>query len=106
MPSFHVQRTASSGSFGSFDGISVSNKSVESGYPPDAPTEKPVHSVANHQIVASHVSHSTQSYASLPIKSTMNSSDHNFTSEPADLRSQTAPAREPVQHGVFTLKPW
>ncbi|XP_062207220.1 probable ADP-ribosylation factor GTPase-activating protein AGD14 isoform X2 [Phragmites australis] len=94
------QRTASSGSFGSFDGSSVSNKSVESGYLPDAPIEKPVHSVVNHQTVASPVSHSTQSYASLPIKSTMNSSDHNLIPQkPADLRSQTAPTREPVQHG-------
>ncbi|KAK1667673.1 hypothetical protein QYE76_055832 [Lolium multiflorum] len=36
------QRTASSGSFGSFDGSSVSNKSVDSGVLPDAPTERPV----------------------------------------------------------------
>lgn len=80
--SFHVQRTASSGSFGSFDGSSVSNKSVESGYPPDAPTEKSVHSAVNHQTVASPVA------------------NHNLIPQkPADLSSQTTATRKPVQHG-------
>ncbi|XP_062181081.1 uncharacterized protein LOC133885382 [Phragmites australis] len=94
------QRTASSGSFGSFDGISVSNKSIESGYPPDAPTEKPVHPAVNHKTVASPVAHSTLSSALPPNKSSINSSDHNLISQkPADLGGQTAPAMEPVQHG-------
>ncbi|KAG2592469.1 hypothetical protein PVAP13_5NG554700 [Panicum virgatum] len=87
------QRTASSGSFGSFDGSSVSNKSVESGYPPDAPTEKSVHSAVNHQIVASPVANSTQLYTSPP-------SNHNLICQKsADLGSQTTPTKNPVQHG-------
>ncbi|PAN27895.1 hypothetical protein PAHAL_5G115800 [Panicum hallii] len=87
------QRTASSGSFGSFDGSSVSNKSVESGYPPDAPTEKSVHSAVNHQIVASPVANSTKLYASPP-------SNHNLIPQKsADLGSQTTATRNPVQHG-------
>ena len=88
-----MQRTASSGSFGSFDGSSVSNKSVESGYPPDAPTEKSVHSAVNHQIVASPVANSTQLYTSPP-------SNHNLICQKsADLGSQTTPTKNPVQHG-------
>uniref|UniRef100_A0A0A9CUK0 Arf-GAP domain-containing protein n=1 Tax=Arundo donax TaxID=35708 RepID=A0A0A9CUK0_ARUDO len=100
------QRTASSGSFGSFDGSSVSNKSVESGYLPDAPTEKPVHPAVNHQTVTSPVAHSRQSYASPPNKSSMNSSDHNLISQnSADFGGQTAPTREPVQHGGVHIEP-
>uniref|UniRef100_A0A0D9V716 Arf-GAP domain-containing protein n=2 Tax=Leersia perrieri TaxID=77586 RepID=A0A0D9V716_9ORYZ len=79
------QRTGSSGSFGSFDGSSASNKSVDSGALPDAPTEKPVHSAVNRQTVASPVAHSAQLYTS---QSNINSSV-----------SQTAPARESVHHG-------
>ncbi|KAG2601503.1 hypothetical protein PVAP13_5KG437700 [Panicum virgatum] len=87
------QRTASSGSFGSFDGSSVSNKSVESGYLPDAPTEKSVHSAVNHQIVASPVANSTQLYALPP-------SNHNLLPQKsAGLGSQTTATRNPVQHG-------
>ncbi|CAL4946878.1 unnamed protein product [Urochloa decumbens] len=89
----HSQRTASSGSFGSFDGSSVSNKSVESGYLPDAPTEKSVHSAVNHQTVASPVANSTQPYASPP-------SNHNLIPQkPADLGSQITVTRKPGQHG-------
>ncbi|KAK8453893.1 hypothetical protein SEVIR_5G362100v4 [Setaria viridis] len=87
------QRTGSSGSFGSFDGSSVSNKSVESGYPPDAPTEKSVHSAVNHQTVASPVANSTQLYALPP-------NNHNLIPQkPADFGSQTTASRKPVQHG-------
>ncbi|OEL38656.1 putative ADP-ribosylation factor GTPase-activating protein AGD14 [Dichanthelium oligosanthes] len=87
------QRTASSGSFGSFDGSSVSNKSVESGYPPDAPTEKSVHSAINDQTVASPVANSTQLYASPP-------NNHNLVSQKhADLGSKTTATGKPVQHG-------
>jgi Arf-GAP domain and FG repeats-containing protein 1 len=103
--SFHVQRTASSGSFGSFDDSSVSNKSIEPGYPPDAPTEKPVHSSVNHHSVGSSVSHSTQSYASPPSMGFQNSSDENSVSQKrVDLGSQTTPARPPVpaQSTAFT----
>ncbi|CAO2197191.1 unnamed protein product [Urochloa humidicola] len=86
------QRTASSGSFGSFDGSSVSNKSVESGYPPDVPTEKSVHSTVNHQTVASPVANSTQLYASPP-------SNHNLIPhKPADLGSQITATTKPGQH--------
>ncbi|KAG8055012.1 hypothetical protein GUJ93_ZPchr0001g31025 [Zizania palustris] len=80
-----MQRTASSGSFGSFDGSSASNKSVDSGAIPDAPKEKPVHSAVNHLTVASPVDHSAQLYAS---QSHINSSV-----------SQTVPTRESVHHG-------
>jgi Arf-GAP domain and FG repeats-containing protein 1 len=103
--SFHVQRTASSGSFGSFDDSSVSNKSIEPGYPPDAPTEKPVHSSVNHHSVGSSVSHSTQSYASPLSMGFQNSSDENSVSQKrVDLGSQTTPARPPVpaQSTAFT----
>uniref|UniRef100_A0A0E0FUU0 Arf-GAP domain-containing protein n=1 Tax=Oryza nivara TaxID=4536 RepID=A0A0E0FUU0_ORYNI len=79
------QRTGSSGSFGSFDGSSASNKSVDSGALPDAPTEKPVNSAVNRQSVAPPMAHSAQLYAS---QSNINSSV-----------SQTAPTRESVQHG-------
>uniref|UniRef100_A0A0E0C9F0 Arf-GAP domain-containing protein n=1 Tax=Oryza meridionalis TaxID=40149 RepID=A0A0E0C9F0_9ORYZ len=79
------QRTGSSGSFGSFDGSSASNKSVDSSALPDAPTEKPVNSAVNRQSVASPMAHSAQLYAS---QSNINSSV-----------SQTAPPRESVQHG-------
>ena len=85
IPSFYVQRTGSSGSFGSFDGSSASNKSVDSGALPDAPTEKPVNSAVNRQSVAPPMAHSAQLYAS---QSNINSSV-----------SQTAPTRESVQHG-------
>ncbi|TVU36570.1 hypothetical protein EJB05_18508 [Eragrostis curvula] len=82
----HAQRTTSSGSFGSFDGSSVSNKSVESGYQPDAPTEKPGHS------------RSTQSNALPPNKSIRNSLDQNFgPQKPVDLGSQTAHTSQPVK---------
>ncbi|BAB90399.1 putative ARF GAP-like zinc finger-containing protein ZiGA4 [Oryza sativa Japonica Group] len=79
------ERTGSSGSFGSFDGSSASNKSVDSGALPDAPTEKPVNSAVNRQSVAPPMAHSAQLYAS---QSNINSSV-----------SQTAPTRESVQHG-------
>ncbi|KAK3165765.1 hypothetical protein QOZ80_1AG0037380 [Eleusine coracana subsp. coracana] len=94
------QRTASSGSFGSFDG-----SSIESGYPPDAPTEKPVHSYSNHQSVGSSGSHSTQSHALPPNTTIKNSSDQNFVSQkPVDSGSQTAPTRPPApaQPTAFT----
>jgi hypothetical protein len=73
-----VQRTASSGSFGSFDGSSVSNKSVDSGALPDAPTERPVPSAVNHQTGASSVPHSTQPNASSAsqIAPTQGSAEH------------------------------
>lgn len=84
-----MQRTGSSGSFGSFDGSSVSNKSVESSYPPDAPTEKSVHSAVNHQIVASPVENSIQLSASPP-------NNHNLIPQkPADLGNQTTASRKP-----------
>jgi hypothetical protein len=87
-----VQRTASSGSFGSFDGSSVSNKSFESGNPPDAPTEQSAHCAVNNQTVASPEACSTQQYASPP-------NNHNLVPQkPADLGSQTAATRKPVQH--------
>lgn len=87
-----MQRTASSGSFGSFDGSSVSNKSFESGNLPDAPTEKSAHCAVNHQTVASPEACSTQQYASPP-------NNHNLVPQkPADLGSQTAATRKPVQH--------
>lgn len=86
-----MQRTASSGSFGSFDGSSVSNKSIESGYPPDAPTEKS-HCAVNHQTMASPEACSTHQYASPP-------NNHNLIPQkPADLGSQTAATGKPVQH--------
>ncbi|CAO2195042.1 unnamed protein product [Urochloa humidicola] len=93
----HSQRTASSGSFGSFDGSSVSNKSVESGYLPDAPTEKSVHSAVNHQTVASPVANPTQLYASPP-------SNHNLPQKPADLGSQITATRKSGQHGGAQTK--
>jgi Arf-GAP domain and FG repeats-containing protein 1 len=105
MLSFQLQRTASSGSVGSFDCSSKPNKSIESGYPPDAPTKKPVHSSVNHHSVGSSMSHSTQSYA-LPLNmSFQNSSDQNSVSQkPVDLSRQTAPTRPPVpaQPTAFT----
>ncbi|KAL6616265.1 hypothetical protein ACP70R_038535 [Stipagrostis hirtigluma subsp. patula] len=100
----HSQRTASSGSFGSFDGSSVSNKSGESGYLPDIPKEKPLHSAVNHQSMAT-VAYSTQPYASPPSKSSMDSSKQNLIShKPVNLDSQTAPTREPMQHGGVRME--
>lgn len=81
----HSQRTASSGSFGSFDGSSASNKSVDSGALPDAPIERPVPSAVNRQTGASSVAHSTQPFAS-----------QSSTNSPV---SQTVPTQESVQHG-------
>ncbi|KAG8078263.1 hypothetical protein GUJ93_ZPchr0007g3496 [Zizania palustris] len=78
------QRTASSGSIGSFDGSSASNKSVDSGAVPDALTEKPVHFAVNRQTVASPVAHSAQIYAS-----------HNHINSSF---SQTTPTAESVHH--------
>ncbi|KAF0892112.1 hypothetical protein E2562_013491 [Oryza meyeriana var. granulata] len=83
------QRTSSAGSFGSFDGSSASNKSVDSGALPDAPTEKAVHSAVNHQTVASPMAHSAQLYTS---QSNINSSVN-----------QTAPTRESVHHGTVHM---
>ncbi|KAK3162263.1 hypothetical protein QOZ80_1BG0087520 [Eleusine coracana subsp. coracana] len=101
----HSQRTTSAGSFGSFDGSSISNKSAESGYLPDAPTEKPAHSSVNHQSGGSSVSHSTQSHALPPNMSIQNSTDQKFVSrKPVDSVSQIAPTRPPVpaQPTAFT----
>ncbi|KAL6853546.1 hypothetical protein ACP4OV_019575 [Aristida adscensionis] len=92
------QRTASSGSFGSFDGSSVSNKSVDSGYPPDIPKEKPAHPPVNHQSVAS-VAHSTKPYALPPNKGGTNSDQNIISHKRVDSGNQTASNREPVQHG-------
>lgn len=92
------QRTTSSGSFGSFDGSSVSNKSIESGYPPDAPTEKSVHCAVNHQTVPSPEACSTQQYASP-------SDNHNLIPhKPADLGSQIVATRKPVQHSCAQIE--
>lgn len=85
------QRTASSGSFGSFDGSSPSNKSVDSGVLPDAPTERPVPSAANRQSGASSVAHSTQPYA---LQQSVNSS-----------ASQTALTQESLQHVPVSTQP-
>ncbi|XP_040378163.1 LOW QUALITY PROTEIN: probable ADP-ribosylation factor GTPase-activating protein AGD14 [Oryza brachyantha] len=79
------QRTGSSGSFGSFDGSSTSNKSVDLAALPDAPAEKPVHSAVNRETFTSPVAHSAQVYTS---QSNKNSSV-----------SQTPPTRESVHHG-------
>lgn len=93
-----MQRTTSSGSFGSFDGSSVSNKSIESGYPPDAPTEKSVHCAVNHQTVPSPEACSTQQYASP-------SDNHNLIPhKPADLGSQIVATRKPVQHSCAQIE--
>lgn len=87
----HSQRTASSGSFGSFDGSSVSNKSPDSGVQPDAPTERPVPSAVNRQTGASSVAHSTQPNAL-----------QRSTNSPA---SQIAPTQESVQHLPVSVQP-
>lgn len=87
----HSQRTASSGSFGSFDGSSASNKSVDSGVLPDAPTERPVPSAVNSQAGASSVAHSTQPNAL-----------QRSTNSPA---SQIAPTQGSVQHLPVSAHP-
>ncbi|KAM0898386.1 hypothetical protein ACQ4PT_021980 [Festuca glaucescens] len=80
----HSQRTASSGSFGSFDGSSVSNKSVDSGVLPDAHTERPVTG-------ASSVAHLTQPNAL-----------QRSTNSPA---SHIAPTQGSVQHLPVSPQP-
>lgn len=87
----HSQRTASSGSFGSFDGSSPSNKSVDSGVQPDAPTERPVPSAVNRQTGASSVSHSTQPNAL-----------QRSTNSPA---SQITPTQGSVPHFPVSAQP-
>ncbi|CAM0883116.1 unnamed protein product [Alopecurus aequalis] len=87
----HSQRTASSGSFGSFDGSSPSNKSVDSGVLPDAPTERPMPSGVNRQTGASSVSHSTQPNAL-----------QRSTNSPA---SQITPTQGSVQHLPVSAQP-
>ncbi|WVZ68450.1 hypothetical protein U9M48_017387 [Paspalum notatum var. saurae] len=83
------QRTASSGSFGSFES-SVSNKSLESGCTPEAPIEKSAPSAVNHRSVASPVA---QQYASPPNNINL------IPQKAADLGSQTAATKKPVQQG-------
>uniref|UniRef100_A0A8R7PWZ0 Arf-GAP domain-containing protein n=1 Tax=Triticum urartu TaxID=4572 RepID=A0A8R7PWZ0_TRIUA len=92
------QRTASSGSFGSFDGSSPSNKSVDSGVLPDAPTERPVPSAANHQSGASSVAHSTQPNA---LQQSANSSASQIAPQES-LRHLPVSAQSQPQPTAFT----
>ncbi|KAF7063759.1 hypothetical protein CFC21_070252 [Triticum aestivum] len=92
------QRTASSGSFGSFDGSSPSNKSVDSGVLPDASTERPVPSAANRQSGASSVAHSTQPYA---LQQSANSSASQIAPQES-LRHLPVSAQSQPQPTAFT----